>query len=153
MIRALIIAVLLALSPMAASAQDGTVRDRMIEVLREDGYREIRISSTLLGRLRFVATKPEMRREIVVNPNTGVILRDYIRFSRADDDDGPAFSSGGGENPFEDGDAFGGGGSSNDDDDDDDDDDYDDDRDDDDGDDGSDDGSSGSDDGDDGDDD
>lgn len=149
MIRVLAIAFLLALAPMAASAQDSPVRDRMIELLREDGYREIRISSTFLGRLRFIATKPEMQREIVVNPNTGVILRDYVRVARTEDDDAQGSFPGGGEDPFEDGEDIG---DDDDDFDDDDDDDRDDDDRDDDDDDDSDDGSSGSDD-DDGDDD
>ena len=117
MIRALAIAFFLAMAPMAA-AQDMDVRDRYVEILQADGYREIRISSTFLGRLRFVATKPNMRREIVINPNTGVVLRDYIRFSEEQDGDRPS----GARDPFTDGGGPGGSGTSDDDDDDDDDD-------------------------------
>ena len=79
MLRILALSVLIALAPLAASADGDVVRDRLIEELTEEGYQEIRISKTLLGRMRFVATKPRFRREIVVNPRTGVILRDYIR--------------------------------------------------------------------------
>lgn len=72
-------------------ADADSVRDRIVNVLREDGYNEIRVSRTLLGRMRFVATRADAEREIVVNPGTGVILRDYIRFlkrgGRDDDDD------------------------------------------------------------------
>ena len=97
MLRILAISVLIVLAPLVASANGDTVRDRVIEELTEDGYQEIRISKTLLGRMRFVAIKPRHRREIVVNPRTGVILRDYIQilnnggngssFGRDDDDD------------------------------------------------------------------
>ncbi len=79
MLRILAFSVLLVLAPLVASADSDTVRDRVIEELTEDGYQEIRISKTLLGRMRFVAIKPRHRREIVVNPRTGVILRDYIQ--------------------------------------------------------------------------
>ncbi|NNJ67174.1 MAG: hypothetical protein HKP54_03980, partial [Boseongicola sp.] len=70
-------------------------RETIINELREDGFQEIRISRTLLGRTRFVATNETMRREIVVNPTSGVVLRDYIRFLRdRDDDDNGGFGQG-----------------------------------------------------------
>lgn len=123
--RAVLIAIFLAVMPMAAMSQDNTVRERLIEALRDDGYREIRISNTFLGRLRLVATKPDSRREIVVNPNTGVILRDYIRFLDVTEDGG-ALGGGqgasvGGQGVAEDGNRIGsssGGGDHDDDDDD-----------------------------------
>ena len=71
------------------------MRDRILQDLREDGYREVRISRTFLGRMRFVATKSDARREIVVNPVNGVILRDYIRFLRKPGESSSAVSSGG----------------------------------------------------------
>ena len=79
MIRALALTLMLSLLPAVAAADDALVRDRIVVELTEDGYQQIRISKTLLGRMRFIATKPDYRREIVVNPVTGVILRDYIR--------------------------------------------------------------------------
>ena len=90
-----ILASVLALSiggPSFAQSQADVVRDRVIAELRDDGYRQIRISRTLLGRMRFVADGPEARREIVVNPATGVILRDFIRFKT--DETGGSESSG-----------------------------------------------------------
>lgn len=90
MLKRLLFILLLALAPAPALADAASVRDRIVTLLREDGYSEIRVSRTLLGRMRFVATRRDAEREIVVNPNTGVILRDYIRFlstsSRSDDD-------------------------------------------------------------------
>lgn len=90
MLARLLLVLSLALAPALARADAHTIRDRIITELSEDGYTEVRIGRTLLGRTRFVATRPDARREIVVNPRTGVILRDYIRFlstsSRSDDD-------------------------------------------------------------------
>lgn len=80
MLRTLIVICLLALSTPAAHADADRVRDRIVSILKEDGYLEIRISRTLLGRMRFVAMRSDARREIVVNPNSGVVLRDYVRF-------------------------------------------------------------------------
>ncbi len=107
-------------APAAASPDE--VRARIVAELREEGYAEIRVSRTLLGRLRFVAVNRDRQREIVVNPATGLILRDYIRFERSRDGGSSGKSSGGSS----------GSGGGNDDDDFDDDDDSDDDDDDDD---------------------
>ena len=116
MTRILTVLILLLIAPPAA-ADAKSVRDFYVRELREDGYSEIRITKTWLGRMRIVAMKPGSRREIVVNPVTGLILRDYIRTSEADGEEvsGTGQTGGGGS-------SGGGGGSGNDDDDDDDDD-------------------------------
>ena len=116
--RFLIVILLLAAPPALADAD--RVRDFVVRELREDGYSEIRITRTWLGRLRFVARNGDRRREIVVNPATGVILRDYIRWVRN------SGSQGGGS-----GNGSGGSGGEEDDDDDEDDDENDDENDDD----------------------
>ena len=87
MIKRLFFILLLAFAAPPALADTTFVRGQILNELREDGYEEVRISRTLLGRMRFVATNNRSRREIVVNPITGVILRDYIRFLRGSDDD------------------------------------------------------------------
>lgn len=87
MIARLILILCLALSPIAADADERSVRDRIVRELREDGYNEIRLFRTFLGRLRFVGEDGRSRREIIVSPTTGVILRDYVRFFDRDDDD------------------------------------------------------------------
>ena len=91
MIKRILLVLLLAFAPQPGAADAADVRDRIVQELRREDYREIRISRTLLGRMRFVAIRPDARREIVVNPTTGVILRDYIRYtrssSRSDDED------------------------------------------------------------------
>lgn len=98
MLKRLILLLILSLAPTLAVADADSVRDRIVAVLREDGYVEIRINRTLLGRMRFVARRPDAQREIVVNPNSGVILRDYIRFfAETDAQIGNGIPSGGGQ--------------------------------------------------------
>lgn len=49
----------------------------VIRQLEDLGYSEISVSRTWLGRLRFVARRGEWQREIVLNPATGVVMRDF----------------------------------------------------------------------------
>jgi len=53
-----------------------SLRDTIISQLTEQGFSKVTVSRTWLGRLRFVATNTTYRREIVLNPNTGEVLRD-----------------------------------------------------------------------------
>ena len=48
----------------------------VISQLEEMGFRSVRQERTLLGRVRIVGTRGDGRREIIVNPNNGEILRD-----------------------------------------------------------------------------
>ncbi len=79
MFRALILIISLSVVAVPVAAQSDSVRDRIVQELQDDGFTEIRISKTWLGRLRFEAFSDTARREIVVNPVTGVILRDYLQ--------------------------------------------------------------------------
>ncbi len=107
----------------AQSLQDGLVRQ-----LRGQGYETFDIGRTLLGRVRIVAEGREQRREIIFNPRTGEILRDYWQLlDGAEADGGGLISSGSGSS------GSGSSGSGHDDDDDDDEDDDDENDDDDDG--------------------
>ncbi|GAB1479604.1 hypothetical protein MASR2M74_21690 [Paracoccaceae bacterium] len=63
-----------ALLPGAALAADFS--DRIMRRLRKQGYTDISISRTLLGRVRIVAWRGGASREIILNPSTGEILRD-----------------------------------------------------------------------------
>jgi hypothetical protein len=45
--------------------------------LRDQGFEQIEVRQTLLGRTRIVAHSTEGQREIIVNPNNGEILRDF----------------------------------------------------------------------------
>jgi hypothetical protein len=61
----------------AAAAADWAIED-VVEQLRRQGYEEITVSRTLLGRTRVLALAPDgSSREIIFNPDTGAILRDY----------------------------------------------------------------------------
>lgn len=59
----------------AASADE--VSDAISQQLRQQGYTDITVTRTFLGRDRILATSPTREREIIVNPRTREILRDY----------------------------------------------------------------------------
>ena len=62
----------------------GPVEDQIVARLSEQGYTAIKMSRTLLGRRRIVAIGAERRREIIFNPRTGEILRDFWLRTRLD---------------------------------------------------------------------
>lgn len=117
--------------PQAGFAQ--SVGDQIARQLRRRGYSDVTVSRTLLGRIRVVGTRGTKRREIVVNPSSGEILRDLVIDNRTgsaastfddgggDDDDNGSEGSGGGGNGGNGGGDGGGGGDDGDDGDDDDD--------------------------------
>ena len=80
--------------PGAALAQ--TAEDQVISQLKRQGYRSIEVYRTLLGRTRILATGRRGRREIILNPSTGAILRDYEDRSFHNDEDGDSSGRGGG---------------------------------------------------------
>lgn len=51
-------------------------RDEIVASLRAQGYDQITVEVTFLGRVRITAVKQSNLREIVINPRTGEILRD-----------------------------------------------------------------------------
>ncbi|NEX47875.1 hypothetical protein G3572_16820 [Rhodobacter sp. ETT8] len=57
-----------------AFAKDFT--QRVVEQLQEQGFASIVVERTLLGRTRILADSQRGRREIILNPRTGEILRD-----------------------------------------------------------------------------
>ena len=140
---ALTTALAFGLSVSAVWAQD--IEARIIAQLRNQGFTQFEVTRTWLGRTRIEAEGPGIEREIIFNPRTGEILRDY--WEREDDDEVGGIvspNSGSGSSSGEDDDdddhsGPGGGGEDDDEDDDDDDRDDDDDSDDDDSDDGEDD--------------
>ena len=54
-----------------------TAEDRILAALHDQGYEILQKQRTLLGRMWLLAENDEVRREIVFNPGTGEILRDY----------------------------------------------------------------------------
>ncbi len=72
------------LSGVPALAQ--SAQDQIVQTLRNQGYTRIEVSRTWLGRVRVHAESPFGEREIVFNPKTGAILRDYFEDENDDDD-------------------------------------------------------------------
>lgn len=85
MIRTALIILALTASPAPALAQ--SVEEQVRTQLSAQGFTEIDMRRTLLGRLRVVATSETHRREIVINPGSGAILRDYWEERDGDDED------------------------------------------------------------------
>lgn len=95
-----------------AAAQDSVptgaeLQDAIVAQLQSQGFNRITIGRTFLGRVRITATSDRLEREIIFNPRTGEILRDYWDEPGADErggtlvwpedrssDDGPAVAPG-----------------------------------------------------------
>jgi len=75
--RRTFIALLVATSALPGQLLASPIEDFLLRELRAQGYTEFTISTTWLGRLRILALSPKYRREIIANPRTGEILRDY----------------------------------------------------------------------------
>ncbi|SLN50195.1 hypothetical protein ROJ8625_02478 [Roseivivax jejudonensis] len=76
----------LVVAPACAAEAQG-LAESVAEQLRAQGFGNIRVSRTWLGRIRIVADGPAGQREIVIDPSTGSVLRDYTDRRRGDDDD------------------------------------------------------------------
>lgn len=86
--RRLLLVACLSLVPLGGMAQAQTAQDRIVQQLRDQGFDEIEITRTWLGRVRIVAEEDDTLREIILNPTTGAILRDYwVELDDDDDDD------------------------------------------------------------------
>lgn len=100
MIRILGLIISLALAaPTIAEAQTSGAETQIVRELTEEGYWEIRITRTWLGRLRILAVGEQGVREIVIHPSTGVILRDYLDVSQAASDPGKSGQAGNSSTP------------------------------------------------------
>lgn len=84
-LRPFMLCTALSLAPFAVQAQ--TPQESVLTQLQAQGFDNFNINRTFLGRIRIVALSDDLRREIVLNPNTGEILRD---FWEQRDGDGPA---------------------------------------------------------------
>jgi hypothetical protein len=62
---------------LALPARAEPIDEVIVAQLRAQGYSQIVVTRTLLGRIRIDAALGGLRREIVLNPRTGEILRDY----------------------------------------------------------------------------
>ena len=61
-----------------------TLSDSIVGQLKAQGFKNVSTERTWLGRTRIVASGSEGEREIIVNPNTGEILRDLWLTNRGD---------------------------------------------------------------------
>lgn len=75
--RDVILGLAAGLGVLAAPAAADDMTSQIVRQLRKQGYKTIRISRTFLGRTRIMAFSANATREIVVNPRTGEILRDF----------------------------------------------------------------------------
>jgi len=69
--------------PVAAQS----IQDRVVQQLSDQGFEIVQMKRTLLGRVRIEAQGGGLARELVFNPNTGEILRDYWEASESDEDE------------------------------------------------------------------
>ena len=99
----------------AAPAVAATAADQIVTQLRDQGFTEIEVEQTWLGRTRIVAERKNASREIILNPGTGEILRDLwlqkggegspkVKIGRDDDNDGSGNSGSGGDSDEDDND-------------------------------------------------
>ena len=78
-LKSLMTLLLTGLLLLASPATAQTLEDSIDQQLRAQGYEKVTISRTLLGRVFVVAEGGGRRREIVINPATGEVLRDQFR--------------------------------------------------------------------------
>lgn len=85
--RRLLKGILLAAGVQALTALPSfaaTFVEQVVSQLRAQGFEAIEVERTLLGRTRIAAVSADGSREIVLNPNTGEILRDLWLTQSAD---------------------------------------------------------------------
>jgi hypothetical protein len=77
--KSLSIMITSALLAFGAPVHAQSIQDSIVMQLQEQGYTDIAVNRTLLGRVRVVARNQTHERELVFNPTTGELLRDYWR--------------------------------------------------------------------------
>ncbi len=78
MIRRVLVLAICGSLAMAGPVAAAGFEDAVVAQLQAQGYGQIRLEHTLLGRVRIVAMLEGMRREIILNPRTGEVLRDVL---------------------------------------------------------------------------
>lgn len=81
-----LLSLLLFLAASSVAAEEHRITPEMVAAaLEAQGYTIASSTRTLLGRVRFVASRELIWREVVLDVSTGQILRDYaVAFSPAD---------------------------------------------------------------------
>ena len=93
--KRILIPFVIAAGLLGPPAHAATTEASIVAELREQGFGRVEIRRTLLGRTRIIATSPTYEREIVLNPSTGVILRDFWKVRGEVGNDGPSSLVGG----------------------------------------------------------
>lgn len=75
------VAFFLLAAALSAPALAQSPQEAVIAQLRAQGYESFTVGRTLLGRVRILASGIDRQREIVLNPRSGEILRDYTELS------------------------------------------------------------------------
>lgn len=71
---------------LALPAAAQSIEEQVVSQLSQQGFGEVEMNRTLLGRLRFVAQSDRFRRELVIHPSTGAVLFDRVTDLDGDDD-------------------------------------------------------------------
>ena len=87
----------------AGAATAETPQERLVAALVADGYVIQQTERTWLGRLRIIAIKGDLRREVVINPGTGEVLRDIASAEGRDESGSDSGSAVASTRPNEDG--------------------------------------------------
>ena len=75
--RRVFIATLVAGLATAGVSLADSYSDNIVVQLRQQGFLTIEVKRTWLGRVRILASSADAQREIILNPRTGEILRDF----------------------------------------------------------------------------
>lgn len=118
--RELLVLVCAAFAAGAFPADAKEFAEQIVRQLRRQGYGAITQNRTWLGRTQILATRNGEYREIILDPRTGEILRDFLRLKPdmnggsqplERDDHGDNSGHGGGDDDGDDNSGHGGGGS------------------------------------------
>lgn len=66
----------LSVSLLSTTAARADYADDVVKWLLDEGYTDIEVTRTLLGRVRILSRLGSGQRELIINPRTGEILRD-----------------------------------------------------------------------------